>query len=60
MLQYWIRSKEFLQLKNMKTKALLFFRPLLRGRNYILKWVFLFSQFWPIDIFIVEKYEWYH
>ena len=22
--------------------------------------VFLFSQFWPIDIFIVEKCEWYH
>ena len=26
------------------------------GRNYILKWVILFRQFWPIDIFIVEKY----
>ena len=26
------------------------------GRNYILKWVFFsFSQFWPIDIFIVES-----
>ena len=25
------------------------------GRNYKLKWVFLFSQFWPIDIFIVES-----
>ena len=32
--------------------------PLVRG-DYILKWVFLFSQFWPIDIFIVEKCEWY-
>ena len=21
---------------------------------------FLFSEFWPIDIFIVETYEWYH
>ena len=21
---------------------------------------FLFSQFWPIDIFIAEKCEWYH
>ena len=21
---------------------------------------FLFSQFWPIDIFIAEKREWYH
>ena len=30
------------------------------GRNYILKWVFLFRQFWPIDIFIVEKCECYH
>ena len=31
------------------------------GRNYILKWVFfVFRQFWPIDIFIVEKCEWYH
>ena len=26
------------------------------GRNYILKWVFLFRKFWPIDIFIEEKY----
>ena len=21
---------------------------------------FLFSEFWPIDIFVVEKCEWYH
>ena len=34
--------------------------PLEGGRNYILKWVFLFSQFWPIDIIIAESCEWYH
>ena len=37
------------------------FQPLLRGggrRNYILKWVF-FRQFWPIDIFIVESWDWF-
>ena len=39
---------------------LLLFRPTCGGRNYILKWVFLFSHFWPIDLFIVEKCEWYH
>ena len=25
------------------------------GRNYILKWFFLFRQFWPIDIFVVQS-----
>ena len=30
------------------------------GRNYKLKWVFLFCQFWAINIFIVEVCEWYH
>ena len=30
------------------------------GMNYILKWNFLCRQFWPIDIFIVDKCEWYH
>ena len=33
------------------------------GRNYILKYsigIFLFSQFWPIDILIVESCDWYH
>ena len=34
--------------------------PTCARRNYILKWFFFFSQFWPIDIFIVEKLEWYH
>ena len=30
--------------------------PTLWGGDYVLKWVFfLFRQFWPIDIFIVEK-----
>ena len=33
--------------------------PTCGGRNYILKWVFLFRQFSTIDIFIVEKCEWY-
>ena len=33
--------------------------PTCGGRKYILKWDFLFSQFWPIDVFIVEKCEWY-
>ena len=31
--------------------------PTCGGRNYMLKWVFLFRQIWPIDIFIVEKCE---
>ena len=28
--------------------------PLVGGRNNILIWFFLFGQFWPINIFIVE------
>ena len=32
--------------------------PLTGGRNNILKWVCFFSQFWPIDILIVEKFFW--
>ena len=33
--------------------------PLEGGRNYILKWVFYFSQYLGIDIFITESCEWY-
>ena len=41
------------------------FRPTLVGGGggeqlYTQRRFFVFSQFWPIDIFIVEKCEWYH
>ena len=34
--------------------------PLVGGGTIYSNWFFLFSQFWPIDIFVVEKCEWYH
>ena len=34
--------------------------PLVGGGTIYSNGVFLFSQFWPIDIFIVEKCERYH
>ena len=42
--------------------AILLFRPSWGGRNYILNWVFffLFSEFSPLDMFIVESWDWYH
>ena len=30
------------------------------GTIYSNGFFFLFSEFWPIDIFVVEKCEWYH
>ena len=41
-------------------KDIFLLHPTCGGRNYTLQWIFLFSQFWPIDIFIAEKCEWYH
>ena len=39
----------------------LLFRLLLRGEElYTQMGFFLFSQFWPTDIFIVESWDWYH
>ena len=34
--------------------------PLLGGGTIYSNELFLFRQFWPIDILIVEKCEWYH
>ena len=42
-------------------KDIFLFRPHLWGEQLYTQMVFfLFSQFWPIDIFIAEKCEWYH
>ena len=34
--------------------------PLVWGGTIYSNGLFLFRQFWPIDIFILEKCEWYH
>ena len=34
--------------------------PLVGGGTIHSNGFFLFRQFWPIDIFIAEKCEWYH
>ena len=36
------------------------FQPHLWGEKLYTQMGFLFSQFWPIDIFVVEKFERYH
>ena len=45
-------------------KFSLFFRPTCDGFKWVFKlykWVFLlFSEFWPIDIFILGNWNWYH
>ena len=48
--------------ENVWTEQNLFPTPLVgggRGTIYS-NGFFLFSQFWPIDMFVVEKCEWYH
>ena len=56
---YWYYVIFLINVAFLKFQGLLF-RPTLAGEGLYSNEFLLFSQFWPIDIFIVESCEWYH
>ena len=50
-----------LKLKNfMEKKSVIVPTPMRGEELYTQMGFFWFRQFWPIDIFIVESWDWYH